>query len=227
VTSEGFFAKLPLMSTLEPSFKTELWRFLLLRTIHDLGNSISGILTLSTHHLRNELPPEEVIESFKLIRESAEAARQMLLMIGSLTDEESQGPELVRLSEFLHDLLLQMERIVPRSVSLQLSGGAVDALIEVDSCELRQAFFTLVAAECVSLGARAGSIRLGQETESGRVWIVYSSEHKADSEFGHLAKEIFKTLSPSPDVTWSETEEGLRLRIGYCAAPDALRLHSR
>ncbi|HZC35820.1 MAG TPA: hypothetical protein VE242_09415 [Chthoniobacterales bacterium] len=209
-----------MMSSLEPSCKTELWRFLLLRTIHDLGNSISGILTLSTHHLRNELPPEEVIESFKLIQESAESARQMLLIVGSLIDDESQGPELIRVSEFLHDLSRQMERIVPRSVGLQLSGGAVDALIEVDSSQLRQAFFALVAADCLALGARAGNIRLGQETESGRAWIVYSSEHKADSEFGHLAREIFEKLKPSPDITWSETAEGLRLRIGYLPTAD-------
>lgn len=208
------------MSRLEPSFKTELWRFLLLRTIHDLGNSVSGILTLSTHHLRNELPAEEVTESFKLIRESAESARQMLITVGSLTDEESQGPELVRVSEYLQDLLRQMERIVPRSVSLHLSGDASDAVIEVDPFHLRHAFFALVAADCLSFGARAGNIRFGTETESGKIWIVYSSKIKPNSELGHQVKEIFEKLDPPPDVTWSETDEELRLKIGYLPIAD-------
>jgi hypothetical protein len=209
------------MSRLEPSFKTELWHFLLLRTLHDLGNSISGILTLSTHHLRNELPAEEVAESFKLIRESAEAARQMLIAVGSLTDEESQGPELVRVSDFLNQLLEQLQIIVPRSVSLHLEGDSSDAVIEVDQGHLRQAFVMLVATNCLSFGARAGNIRLSEEIESGKIWIVYSSEQKLDSVHGQRAAEIFEKLSvPSNDLVWSETNEELKLKIGFVPVLD-------
>lgn len=209
------------MSRFEPSFKTELWHFLLLRTLHDLGNSISGILTLSTHHLRNEQPSEDVAESFKLIRESAESARQMLVAVGSLTDEESQGPELVRVSDFLHDLIHQLQVIVPRSVSLHLKGDSSDAVIEVDQNQLRQAFVMLVAADCLSFGARTGHIRFGEETESGKIWIVYSSEHKMDFDHGHRSAEIFEQLSlPEGDLIWSETDEELKLRIGFLPVPD-------
>ncbi len=209
------------MSRFEPSFKTELWHFLLLRTLHDLGNSISGILTLSTHHLRNELPSEEVAESFKLIRESAESARQMLMAIGSLTDEESQGPELVRVSDFLHDLMQQLQIIVPRSVNLQLEGDSSDAVIEVDQNHLRQAFVMLVAADCLSFGARAGNIRFGEETESEKIWIVYSSEHKIDFDHSRRSAEIFEKLNlPPGDLIWSETEEELKVRIGFLPVPD-------
>jgi len=209
------------MSRLEPSFKTELWHFLLLRTLHDLGNSISGILTLSTHHLRNELPAEEVAESFKLIRESAEAARQMLIAVGSLTDEESQGPELVRVSDFLHQLLEQLQIIVPRSVSLHLEGDSSDAVIEVDQGHLRQAFVMLVATNCLSFGARTGNIRLSEESDSGKIWIVYSSENKLDSDHGQRAAEIFEKLSiPSDDLVWSETNEELKLKIGFVPVSD-------
>ena len=209
------------MSRLEPSFKTELWHFLLLRTLHDLGNSISGILTLSTHHLRNELPAEEVAESFKLIRESAEAARQMLIAVGSLTDEESQGPELVRVSDFLHQLLEQLQIIVPRSVSLHLEGDSSDAVIEVDQGHLRQAFVMLVATNCLSFGARAANIRLSEASESGKIWIVYSSEHKLDSDHGQRAAEIFEELNiPPDDLVWSETNEELKLKIGFVPVSD-------
>jgi len=209
------------MSRFEPSFKTELWHFLLLRTLHDLGNSISGILTLSTHHLRNELPSEEVAESFKLIRESAESARQMLMAIGSLTDEESQGPELVRVSDFLHDLMQQLQIIVPRSVNLRLEGDSSDAVIEVDQNHLRQAFVMLVAADCLSFGARAGNIRFGEETKSGKIWIVYSSEHKMDFDHSRRSAEIFEKLNlPPGDLIWSETEEELKVRIGFLPVAD-------
>jgi hypothetical protein len=209
------------MSSIEPSFKADLWHFLLLRTLHDLGNSISGILTLSTHHLRNDLPAEEVTESFKLIRESAESAREMLLAVGSLTDEESQGPELVRVSDFLHELLRDLHIIVPRSVSLHLERGSTDAVIEVDQSRLRQAFFTLVAVNCLSFGAKAGNIQFIQESESGKIWIVYTSEHKMDFDYSQRVAEIFEKLNFSPeDVIWSETDEELKLKIGFLPIPD-------
>jgi signal transduction histidine kinase len=209
------------MSRLEPSFKADLWHFLLLRTLHDLGNSISGILTLSTHHLRNELPAEEVAESFTLIRESAEAARQMLVTVGSLTDEESQDPELVRVSDFLHDLLRDLQIIVPRSVGLHLERPSCDAVIEVDQVRLRQAFFTLVAVNCLAFGAKAGNIRLAEEDESGKIWIVYCSEPKMD--FGHRDRiaEIFEKLDfPPNNLVWSETDEALKLKIGLLPVAD-------
>jgi hypothetical protein len=209
------------MSQLEPSFKADLWHFLLLRTLHDLGNSISGILTLSTHHLRNDLPAAEVTESFKLIRESAESARQMLVAVGSLTDEESQGPELVRVSDFLHELLRELQIVLPRSVSLHLERGSSDAVIEVDQGRLRQAFFTLVAVNCLSFGAKAGNIRFGEEDESGKIWIVYSSEHKMDFDHRLRIVEIFEKLNfPPNDLIWNETEEELKLRVGFSPVPD-------
>jgi hypothetical protein len=209
------------MSRLEPSFKADLWYFLLLRTLHDLGNSISGILTLSTHHLRNDLPAEEVAESFELIRESAEAARQMLVAVGSLTDEESLGPELVRVSDFLHELLRDLQIIVPRSVNLHLDRSSSGAVIEVDQVRLRQAFFTLVAANCLSFGAKAGNIRFGEEGESGKIWIVYRSEPKMDFDYRHRVAAIFEKLNfPPNDLIWSETDEELKLKIGLLPVPD-------
>jgi hypothetical protein len=217
------------MSRFEPSFKTELWHFLLLRTIHDLGNSISGILTLSTHHLRNDLPAEEVAESFKLIQESAESARQMLIAVGSLTDEESQGPELVRVSDFLRELLRQLRIIVPRSVSLHLDGDSSGAVIEVDQCHLRQAFVMLVAANCLAFGARAGNIQLSEAVEPGKIWIVYRSEQKLDFNHGPAAAEIFEKLNlPADDLVWSETNEELKLRVGFLPISDfATEIKSR
>jgi hypothetical protein len=209
------------MSRHEPSFKAELWHFLLLRTLHDLGNSISGILTLSTHHLRNELPAEEVAESFKLIRESAESARQMLMAVGSLTDEEGQGPELVRVSDFLRELLQDLQIIVPRSVSLHLELDSSDAVIEVDKGHLRQAFFMLVAANCFSFGAKAGNIRFSEEGDFGKIWIVYSSENRLDFDHSRRVAEIFEKLNlPPKDLIWSETNEELKLKIGFSPVPD-------
>ena len=207
------------MSRFEPTFKAELWRFLLLRTIHDLGNSVSGILTLSAHHVRHELPIEEITESFKLIQESAESAREMLITVGSLVDDESQGPEPVRVSDFLKDLLRQLSRIVPRSVSLQLDGELSDAIIEIDSCHLRQAYVALVAASCLAFGAKPGSIQFAAEAEAGKIWMVYSASHRADSDLVRQAAEIFGNVNPPPDeLAWSETDQELRLRIGYSPA---------
>jgi hypothetical protein len=211
------------MSRLEPTdrttYRAELWRFLLLRVIHDLGNSISGILTLSEHHLRHDLPTEDVTDSFRLIRESAETSREMLMTVGSLADDESQGPELVRVPEFLTDLLAQMTRIVPRNMSIHLTGELSDAIIQVDPFDLRRAFIGLAAADYFAFGAKPCTIRLGGEAEPGKIWLVYRSNRQSDFNLGHHATRIFEKVDPPPDsLVWSETEEELTLRIGYAPA---------
>jgi hypothetical protein len=211
------------MSRLEPAhetpLETELWRFLLLRVIHDLGNSISGILTLSEYHLRHNLPTEEVAESFRLIRESAETSREMLMAVGLLADEESQGPELVRVSEFLTDLLGQMTRIVPRNMGISLAGETSDAVIEVDPFDLRRAFIGLAATDYFAFGPKPCTIRLGVEAEPGKIWLIYRSNRKPDFDLSQHADRIFEKVNPPPDnLVWNETEEELTLRIGYSPA---------
>jgi hypothetical protein len=79
----------------------------------------------------------------------------------------------------------------------------------------------LVATNCLSFGARAGNIRLSEASESGKIWIVYSSEQKLDSVHGQRAAEIFEKLSvPSNDLVWSETNEELKLKIGFVPVLD-------
>jgi hypothetical protein len=209
-----------LQSMGEATCRAELWRFLLLRVIHDFGNNISGVLALSEHHLRHQLPPEEVTESFKLIRESAEAIRQMLITVGSLTDDENQGPELVRVSEFLTSLLAQINRIAPRSLSVQLEKKPNDAIIEVVPSDLRLAFIGLVAVDYFAFGNKAGLIRIGGDTEGGKVWLTYRSNHRPDSDPGEYAAQFFGNVNPPPDdLVWSEPEEELTLRVGYSTVP--------
>src|SRR5258708_35801953 len=93
--------------------------------------------------------------------------------------------------------------------------------MEVDQSRYRQAVVMLVAADCLSFGARTGHIRFGEETESGKIWIVYSSEHKMDFDHGHRSAEIFEQLSlPEGVLIWSETDEELKMRIGFVPVPD-------
>jgi hypothetical protein len=94
-------------------------------------------------------------------------------------------------------------------------------VIEVDQGHLRQAFVMLVATNCLSFGARAGNIRLSEEIESGKIWIVYSSDHKLDFDHGPRAAEIFAKLNiPSDDLVWSQTNEELKLKIGFLPVSD-------
>jgi hypothetical protein len=200
--------------------RAELWRFLLLRVIHDFGNNISGVLALSEHHLRHELPPEEITESFKLIRESAETTRQMLMTVGSLTDDENQVPEYVRVSEFLTSLLGQITRIAPRSLSVQLEKKPEDAVIEVVPSDLRLAFIGLVAADYFAFGNKSGAIRIGSVTDAGKVWLTYHSNRKLGSDLSEYAASFFGALNPPPDdLAWSEPPEDLTVRVGYSIAP--------
>jgi hypothetical protein len=209
-----------LQSMGEATCRAELWRFLLLRVIHDFGNNISGVLALSEHHLRHELPQEEVTESLKLIRESAETTRQMLLTVGSLTDEENQGPEFVRVPEFLSSLLAQITRIAPRSLSVQLEKKPDDAVIEVVLSDLRLAFIGLVAADYFAFGNKSGTIRIGSEVDAGKVWLTYHSNRKLESDPSEYAAQFFGKLNPAPDdLAWSEPGEDLTVRVAYSVAP--------
>ena len=58
--------------------------FILRRVVHDLGNSISGINSLSDYHLRSGVDDPGLEESLGLIRDSAEHSRHLLVMVGDL-----------------------------------------------------------------------------------------------------------------------------------------------
>ena len=53
--------------------------FILRRVVHDLGNSVSGINSLSDYHLRSGVADPGLEESLTLIRESAELSRDLLV----------------------------------------------------------------------------------------------------------------------------------------------------
>ena len=58
--------------------------FILRRVVHDLGNSVSGINSLSDYHLRSGVSDPGLEESLTLIRESAELSRELLVAVGDL-----------------------------------------------------------------------------------------------------------------------------------------------
>ena len=58
--------------------------FILRRVVHDLGNSIYGINSLSDYHLRSGIDDSALAESLGLIRDSAEHSRDLLAMVGDL-----------------------------------------------------------------------------------------------------------------------------------------------
>jgi hypothetical protein len=70
--------------------------FILRRVIHDLGNSISGINSLSDYHLRSGVNDPGLEESLGLIRESAEHSRDVLIMVSDLLQPPETAEEFVK-----------------------------------------------------------------------------------------------------------------------------------
>jgi hypothetical protein len=85
---------------LGPFFRV-FFDFLLRRVVHDLGNSISGINSLSDYHLRSGVNDPGLEESLKLIRESAEQSRELLLAVGDLLQPAETEGELVDVQKLI------------------------------------------------------------------------------------------------------------------------------
>ena len=84
--------------------------FILRRVVHDLGNSVSGMNSLSDYHLRSGVSDPALEESLTLIRESAELSRDLLLGVGDLLQPDDVEEELVRVGtvERLHKIQRRM-----------------------------------------------------------------------------------------------------------------------
>ena len=106
--------------------------FLLQRVVHDLGNSISGINSLSDYHLRSGIADPGLEESLRLIRESAEQSRALLMAAGDLLQPAEREEELVEVQTLIKETAKMLSLLLPRSVKLETTGlDRNDAIISV------------------------------------------------------------------------------------------------
>jgi hypothetical protein len=199
--------------------------FLLRRLVHDLGNSISGIDSLSDYHLRSGVNDPALEESLTLIRESAELARKLLVGVGTLLQPGDGQEELVPVQTLMVDTAKAISLLLPRSVKLETSGEAPpDAVILIQRDDFVRRILSLVAMEMVDLRIPKGSIRLGSVIQEKNVQIQFVSTIPSTSPLRERAVSFLAELSAGCAVK-EEAEEGafslaIHFPLVVCAEPE-------
>src|ERR1700693_262075 len=130
---------------LGPFFRV-FFDFLLRRVVHDLGNSISGINSLSDYHLRSGVNDPGLEESLKLIRESAEQSRELLMAVGDLLQPADAEEELVHVNMLIEEASKFVLLLLPRSIKLEVSGTEQkEAVISVLRGDFLRKILALIA----------------------------------------------------------------------------------
>jgi hypothetical protein len=179
--------------------------FLLRRVVHDLGNSISGINSLSDYHLRSGIADPGLEESLRLIRESAEHSRALLMAAGDLLQPAETEEELVDVQTLIEETAKMLSLLLPRSVKLETTGSdRSDAIISVLRGDFLRRILALVAMDVGSLRIPSGTIRLGCSCDGESVRIFYRS--MVGSKLRERAPELM--TNPSVGVVVKSGVEG-------------------
>jgi hypothetical protein len=190
--------------------------FLLRRVVHDLGNSISGINSLSDYHLRSGVNDPALEESLTLIRESAEVSRELLVAVGTLLQASDGEEELIPVQCLIADTAQAVSLLLPRSVKLETSdGGRTDAVISVLRDGFVRKILSLVAMDLVDLRIPSGSIRLSWEIEGSNVQIRFLSTVQSLSPLRGRAASFLAELSPGIKVKPLAEEGTFSLAIDF------------
>jgi hypothetical protein len=176
--------------------------FLLRRVVHDLGNSISGINSLSDYHLRSSLNDPGLTESLTLIRESAESSRELLIAVGTLLQPLEVEEELVRVQTLIDETAKPLSLLLPRSVRLETTGnGQPDTVISVVRGAFVRKVLALVAMEFTNVRVPSGSLKLGWTVQENKeVRIQFRSSVRSGSKLMEQAPEFLADLSRRIDV---------------------------
>jgi len=188
--------------------------FLLRRVVHDLGNSISGINSLSDYHLRSGVNDPVLEESLALIRESAELARELLVAVGTLLQTNDGQEELVSVQSLIVDTSKVISLLLPRSVKFETScDGHTDAVISILRDEFVRKILSLVAMEVVDLRVPSGSMRLSWVMQGTKVQIRFLSTIQSASPLRERAVSFLAELSPGIEVKQVAEEGAFSLSI--------------
>jgi hypothetical protein len=183
-----------------PFFRVYL-DFLLKRVVHDLGNSISGINSLSDYHLRSGVSDSGLEESLSLIRESAEQSRLLLMAVGDLLQPAETEEEPVEAQSLVEESAKILSLLLPRSVKLETTGlERNNDVISVLRGDFLRKILALVAMDVGNVRIPSGTIQLGCAREGERVRIVYRSTVNSAADLRERAPELLKNLSSNVEV---------------------------
>jgi hypothetical protein len=190
--------------------------FILQRVVHDLGNSVSGINSLSDYHLRTGTNDPSLQESLTLIRESAELSRQLLLGVGDLLQPADAEEEVVQVQTLLEEARKVVSMLLPRSMKLETSGTEQEgALISILRGDFLRKILALVAMDVNEIRIPTGTIELGCVRDEKNVRIHYRSTLRPGSTLREQAPGLLANLSRSTEVNACVDAEALVLTMTF------------
>jgi len=183
------------------SFYRVYVEFILRRVVHDLGNSVSGINSLSDYHLRSGVTDPGLEESLTLIRESAELSRELLVAVGDLLQPADAEEELIPVHTLIEETGRFVLLLLPRSIKLEISGtDQKEPIISVLRGDFLRKILALIAMDVNDLRIPTGSIRLGYESDGKKVSIHYRSTLHSGSALRERASALLSNLSRTTEV---------------------------
>jgi hypothetical protein len=153
--------------------------FILDRVVHDLGNAISGIDSLSRYHLKAGIGDPDLEESLKLIHQSAATSRDLLIQVGNLLHPLEEGEETVRASVLIARTIKLLTTLLPKSIEVtsHVSASEFD-LISISGNDFMRRIVALAAYNLGDARVPSGKIELDCEAENGLVIVSYRSTVK-------------------------------------------------
>jgi hypothetical protein len=175
--------------------------FILRRVVHDLGNSVSGINSLSDYHLRSGVSDPGLEESLTLIRESAELSRELLLAVGDLLQPADVEEELVQVRTLIAEAGKFISLLLPKSIKFEISGAEQnDAEISLVRGDFLRKILALVAMDVNETRIPTGTIQLLCTRDDKNLRIRYRSTLRSNSALRERAPALLANLSRSTKV---------------------------
>ena len=190
--------------------------FVLQRVVHDLGNSVSGINSLSDYHLRAGVNDPALEESLTLIRESAESSRELLMAVGDLLQPADAEEEVVHVQELVPEVVKFISLLLPRSVKLEASGAEQkDGVISLLRGDFLRKILALVAMDLSEVRIPTGTIKLGWIRDDKNVRIHYRSGISSGSALREQAPALLANLSRRLEINASVDAEAFMLTMTF------------
>jgi hypothetical protein len=189
--------------------------FVLQRVVHDLGNSISGINSLSDYHLRAGVNDPALEESLTLIRESAESSRELLMAVGDLLQPTDPQEEVVHVQELITEVVKFISLLLPRSVKLEASAEQKDGAISILRGDFLRKILALVAMDLSEVRIPTGTIKLGWIRDDKNVRIHYRSGISSGSALREQAPALLANLSRCLEINACVDAEAFVLTMTF------------
>jgi hypothetical protein len=190
--------------------------FILRRVVHDLGNSVSGINSLSDYHLRSGVSDPGLEESLTLIRESAELSRDLLLGVGDLLQSNDVQEELVQVRTLIAEAGRFISLLLPKSIKFEISGAEQnDAVISLVRGDFLRKILALVAMDVNELRIPTGVIDLICTRDEKNVRIRYRSTLRSDSALRERSPGLLANLSRSTEVDLTVDAAAIALTMTF------------